>query len=112
MHSFLHALGAHDYAGVCAGLAASNLKQLAQIRQYQHQGPASCGSQLNTFLTTAAAAEAKAALAGQISKVRIGKGNAFVLFRPQGGKVSYFVMKEEGGAWKATSLAPGTPLYP
>ena len=44
--------------------------------------------------------------------MRIKGTTAFVIFRPAGGPRSYFVMKREKGAWKATSLVPGFPLRP
>jgi hypothetical protein len=112
MRSFLRAYGARDYAGVCAGLASLNREQLAQFTKSKSGSPHSCPALLAKLLSPTAAPEAKRAAAGAISGVRIGKGTAFVLFRPAGGKPSYFVLKEEDGAWKAIGLAPGTPLHP
>jgi hypothetical protein len=112
MHSFLTALAGSDYAKVCSGLLASNREQLAQFTKSSPGAPKSCPAVLGVVLSPAAAAEAKRAAAGTVSKVRIGEGTAFVLFRPKGGKLSYFVMKEEGGAWKSTSLTAGSPLVP
>ena len=109
MRAFLRALADSDYPKVCAWLTGSNREQLEQVLKAQG---GDCVSFLKKVLTPAASAEARKALAGQISKVRVKEGNAFVLFRPPGGKVSYFVLKEEGGEWKATGLASGTPLNP
>jgi hypothetical protein len=67
---------------------------------------------LGTLLTSASSSEAKKAAAATVSRVRINDGTAFVLFQPRGGKPSYFVMKEEDGAWKATSISVGAPLHP
>lgn len=67
---------------------------------------------LKTLLTAAAATEARRAAEAAVTSVRIKGGTAFVLFRPKGGVPSYFVMKEEGGGWKAIGLAPGTPIDP
>ena len=112
MRSFLRALAGPNYAEVCAGLTAANRRQLAQFAKIKKEPAKGCASLLPTVLVPGASAEAKKAAAGAISRVRIGGGNAFVLFRPAGGKLSYFVMKEEGGQWKSTSLAAGTPLNP
>jgi len=111
MRSFIAALASSDYARACAALPAANREQMQQFFKAQHHG-GSCAAVLAKLLSPAATTEAKKALGATISKVRVGEGNAFVLFRPAGGKLSYFVMKEEGGAWKATSLAAGSPLYP
>ena len=59
-----------------------------------------------------ARAKAKAAAAAPIKSVRVKGDTAFIIFTPKGGKPSFFVMKREGGAWKAISLGPGTPLEP
>jgi hypothetical protein len=112
MLAFFRAMAAPDYAKLCAGLTSSNRAQLQQFSKLKHEGSSSCASLLPTLLTPSSSAEAKKAAAATIAKVRVGEGNAFVLFRPPGGKLSYFVMKEEDGAWRATSLAPGAPLHP
>jgi type IV pilus biogenesis protein CpaD/CtpE len=112
MHSFFEAMANSDYAKVCAGLTASNRQQLAQFAKQSLKAPSGCAVSLSSLLNRGAAAEAKKAAAVTIGKVRIKANTAFVLFRPPAGVLSYFVMKEEGGAWKAISLAPGTPLDP
>jgi hypothetical protein len=111
MHSFLTAMAAGQHAKVCAGLLASARAQLVQLANAQGKG-GSCTVTLAKLLNPSVAAEASRAAKGTIGRVRVGEGNALVLFRPQGGKLSYFVMKEEDGAWKATSVALGAPLYP
>jgi hypothetical protein len=113
MRFFFSAIATSDYARVCAGLAASNREQLDQLaKTLKHKAGKGCAATSAGLLNPAAAAEAKLAAAAAIGKVRIGQGTAFVLFRPPGGTLSYFAMKEEGGEWKAISLAPGTPLHP
>lgn len=111
MHSFLAAMSTGQHARVCAALLAPARAQLVQLAKAQGKG-GSCTVILAKFLNPSVAAEAKRAAKGTIGRVRVGEGNALVLFRPQGGKLSYFVMKEEDGAWKATSVALGAPLYP
>lgn len=111
-HSFFTAIATHDYAALCAGLAASNREQLAAFAKGEG-GPGGCAAALKKLLGSAAAAtEAREAAAAPITSVRIKGATAFVLFTPKGGSASYFVMKEEGGRWKAISLEPGAPLNP
>jgi hypothetical protein len=111
MHSFLVAMAAGQEVKVCAGLGASVRVQLGQLAKAQGKG-GSCTVILARLLNPAVSAEASRAVNGTIGRVRVGGGNALVLFRPQGGKLSYFVMKEEGGAWKATSMGAGAQLSP
>jgi hypothetical protein len=109
-HSFFAAMATGDYARLCADLAAANRQQLRAFLKAQVRS-AGCAAVLKTLLTTAAGEARRAASAG-ITAVRIKGTTAFVLFRPKGGVPSYFVMKEEGGSWKATSLGPGAPIDP
>jgi len=108
MRSFFTAFAAPDYAKVCAGLAAANLEELSQFAK---QG-GGCPAALKLLNLHAGASEAKAAAAAPIKSVRVKGDTAFIIFTPKGGKPSFFVMKREGGAWKAISLGPGTPLEP
>jgi hypothetical protein len=107
MHSFLSALAGSDYARICAGLAASNVEELSGLSE---KGCPDAIKRLN--LRAAATSAAKAAARAPVKSVRIQGDTAFVLFTPAGGEPSFFVMKEENGSWKATSLGPGTPLHP
>lgn len=109
--SFFGALADSDYAKVCAGLTSANRGQLQQYLKLGGGEVASCAAVLAKILSVPSSEASKAARA-TVSRVRIADGNAFILFRPAGGKLSYFVMKDEDGAWKATSIAPGTPLSP
>ena len=109
-HSFFTAMAGGDHARLCAGLTAVNREQVAAFTKGKH--PGGCAAALKALLVPAAATEARKAAAAAVTSVRIKGGTAFVLFRPKGGVPSYFVMKEEGGAWKAIGLAPGTPIDP
>ena len=112
MHSFFRAIAASDYSRVCSGLLGANREQLQQFSKLQGGAGADCAQSLAKLLTPTAAGEAKKAAAATIGRVRVKGDIAFVLFRPPGATLSYFAMKREGGAWKAISLAPGTPLNP
>jgi hypothetical protein len=100
-----------DYARVCADLTAANRKQLQSFGAGKG-GSGGCTAALKALLDPAVAAEARKAADAAVTSVRIKGGTAFVLFTPKGGMRSYFVMKEEGGGWKAIGLAPATPVNP
>ncbi len=107
--SFFHALATSDYPRVCSDLTSSNRKQLQAYLQGKHRDSNGCTLVLPGLLHSIGP-EARRAAVGTLSAVRVKGDTAFVLFRPKGGKPSYFVLRREGSAWKAISLAPGTPL--
>ena len=109
--SFFSAMANSDYAKLCDSLAASNRKGLQAFLKAKHQS-GGCPAILKMLIATRGLPEARKAAAGKLISVRVKGSTAFVIFQPKGGKPSYFVMKREGGAWKAISLAPGTPLNP
>ena len=109
--SFFRAMAASDYAKLCEGLSASNQKELQAFDKAKHK-KVGCPAILKMLISTRGLPEARKAAAGTLTTVRVKGSTAFVIFKPKGGKPSYFVMKREGGAWKAISLAPGTPLNP
>lgn len=107
--AFFAAMSTRDYAGVCADLSAPNQAQLQAFLRAGHRS-GGCPAILKTLVPPAEMAAARRAAAGAVNGVRVKGDTAFVLFRPKGGAPSYFVLKREGGAWKAIGLAPGTPL--
>ena len=110
MFAFFRAMANGDHKAICAGLTSANVEQLETfLKLKDKQG--NCETVLEEILTTQTS-EARKALNGTVYQVREEDGNAFVLFVPQGGVASYFVMKNEDGAWKATSVTTGTPLNP
>lgn len=110
-HSFFAAMARGDYARLCGDLSDANLQQLRAFLKGRVRSTG-CAAVVKTLLNTTAAGEARKAASAPITAVRIKGATAFVLFRPKGGVPSYFVMKEEGGSWKATSLGPGAPIEP
>jgi hypothetical protein len=105
MRSFVRAIAARDFPNVCAQLAA-------KIRAGLAQSSKACPELLES-LVVISPSEARRAASGTVTHVRVGGGNAFVLFRPAGGsRLNYFVMTEEGGKWKSLGLTIGTPLNP
>lgn len=111
VHSFLTAMAEHDYPAMCAGLSASNREQLASFAGGKG-GAGGCAAALKRLLNSAVASEARAAADASVTSVRIKGDTAFAIFTPKGGAESYLVMKREGGAWRAISVTPGTPLEP
>lgn len=110
---FFTALASRDYAAVCTGLGAGNREQLQGLLQLKHVQASGCPGVLRKLLVSQriAANAAKAAHA-KLQSVRIRGVVAYIIYQPAGGPRSYFVMKREKGAWKATSMAPGFPLRP
>jgi hypothetical protein len=112
MHSFIRAFGAGDYAGVCEGASAALREQTEAYAKAQKTGQVSCPEFLSKLLRGSEAGKAKRALNALVTHVRIKEDSAFVLFKPAGEPVSYFVLAREDGGWKATSFGVGTPLIP
>jgi hypothetical protein len=109
--SFFRAMAASDYPKLCEALSASDRKAMEAFTKAKHpQG--GCPAILKSLISTRGVPEARKAAQGRLSAVRVKGGTAFVLFRPRGGPPSYFVLKREGRAWKATGLAPGAPINP
>jgi hypothetical protein len=109
--SFFKAIAASDYAKLCDLLSASNRTQLQAFDKVK-QKKLGCPVLLKELISTRGAPEARRAAAGKLISVRVKGSTAFVIFKPKGGVPSYFVLKREGSAWKAISLAPGSPLNP
>lgn len=108
--SFLTALGARDYTGICASLGIRYLAPLQAFINKNSKGNG-CVAVLKKLLvspqiTTTAQKEAHAS----ISSVRVKGDTAFVIFNSPGIRRRFFVVKRQKGTWKATSLAPGLPL--
>jgi hypothetical protein len=109
--SFFRALAVSDYAKVCSDLSSSYREQLQTFLKSKPKKGGGCALVLPTIIQSSGP-EARRAAAGTLNAVRVKGDTSFVLFRPKGGKPSYFVMKREGGSWKAIGLAPGTPINP
>lgn len=110
MFAFFRAMASSNHKAICDGLTKANVEQLETfLKLKDKQG--SCETVLQEILS-AQVPEAKKAANGTVYEVREEDGNAFVLFVPQGGVASYFVMKNEDGVWKATSVTAGTPIDP
>ena len=102
MRSFVLAIADRDFPTVCGGLAS-------KVRAGLSQSGKTCPEVLKE-LVIIPPAEARASANGTVTAVRVGGGNAFVLFRPAGSNAAnYFVLTLEGGVWKSLGLSTGTP---
>jgi hypothetical protein len=110
MRSFFRALASGDADRVCAGLSSGNLKQFELFLKAQKK-EGDCTTVISGFLGRQKG-EAERAGNGQVYQVRVEGENAFVMFIPEGGSPSYFVMKREDDEWKSTSVSTGTPFDP
>lgn len=111
MRSFFRALASLDYGAICDGITASNRNAFQQLLKAKGES-GDCTTILKGLLLKQSADEARSAANGVVYQVRIENGNAFVLFTPEGGTASYFVMKKEGDSWKSTGINAGSPLNP
>lgn len=109
MRSFLNALADSDYEGVCAGTTEESRKALEQLGGAQDPAGKSCPTVLESVLISRAE-ETRNSAEATVTSVRVGDGNAFVIFDPSGEPTRFFTMKEEDGEWKAANISAGTPL--
>jgi hypothetical protein len=111
MRSFFAAMAAADYPAICAGLTSANRETLEQFLKLKKE-EGDCETVLAQLRVERTAPEARKAANGTVYQVRVEDETAFILFTPEGGKPSYFVMKGEDDGWKATGLTTGTPFDP
>jgi hypothetical protein len=115
MRGFLLALDDSDFEKVCAGLLSKTRAALERLGRMAHKGK-DCAAILAAIRSNSATIQSEdvaKATNGRVTDVRVGKGTAYVLYRPPGGgPLSYYTMEDENGEWKATGLGIGTPLYP
>jgi hypothetical protein len=110
--SYFTALADRDYAKICADLSVGNREQMQIYMKGQHRGGGCIKVLKKLSISPQFVASARKAARGAFNSVRVKGDTAFLLFRPRGGSASYFVMKREGGAWRAINLSPGQPLNP
>lgn len=112
MDAFIRAFGAGNYAVACKYASSGLREQAVAYAKVQKGSTTSCPVFLSKLLQGSEAGKAKRALEALVTHVRIKEDSAFVLFKPAGEPVSYFVMVRENGNWRATSFSVGTPLIP
>jgi hypothetical protein len=107
---YFDAVADGDYAAACAHLSATVKRSLTQIAEGR-SGRASCATSLPKLLAPSAANSARQQAGGNVSKVRIQGGKAFVVYHAPGAKLYQLYLLREGGGWKATTLS-GSILVP
>jgi hypothetical protein len=110
MRSFFRAMASGDPERVCAALSKGNVEQFELFLKAQKE-EGDCTTVLAKFLGRQKG-EAERAVNGQVYQVRVEDENAFVMFIPEGGTASYFVMKREDDGWKSTTVSTGTSFDP
>lgn len=109
-HGYLNAVGNEELPEACARLAQSVRQSLVKLGGGKAKG-AECGSVLTRFLASGAPAMALQQTRGTVTRVRVKRGEAFVLFRAPGARLYEMTMTREGGTWKA-GAAMGSVLVP
>lgn len=103
-HSYLRALAAKEFAKACRGLAAGVRRSLKRLVGGGPKAPG-CTVVLPDLLAPTAPIIAREQANGEITKVRVEGGRAFVIFRAPGAKLYQLTMVREGGEWKAGLVA-------
>jgi hypothetical protein len=101
--AYLTALSKQDFAAACGLLAKAPRAQLQQLVQGKKVG---CSAILPRLLGAPAASTAHVFLEGDLRRVRISGGKAFVIFHAPGARLFLIGLVREGGRWRVGSLTP------
>ena len=114
MRNFMAAFAAEDYARVCAGLESrARDATMRQLTVFERPSDRDCAEVLGSSSLSRQSSEAREVANGRVTSVRIGKADAYVLYRPASGdSLSYITMIREGSAWKAADLDVGHKVEP
>jgi hypothetical protein len=114
MRSFVTSMRDGDFEAVCDGLNAKMRQQMEVFLKAQKEQASAggCPQLLRQLIPDPERKKAQRILDGVVTRVRIDGDNAFVLVKPPGEGVNYFVLTREEDKWGATSLAVGSPLVP
>jgi hypothetical protein len=100
-HAYLYAIAERDFARACALLSASVQRSLEQlVPKLRGEG---CAAILPKLLASSAPAIVREQAEGEIRRVRVKGGRAFVIFHAPGAKLYVFTMVKEGGRWRPTA---------
>lgn len=100
---YLTALSRQDFRTVCRLLAPATREQLQQLVEGRKVG---CPTILPRLLGGPAASTAHVYLEGELRKVRLSGGRAFVIFHAAGARLFVIGLVREGGGWRVTTLTP------
>jgi hypothetical protein len=109
-HAYMGALADGHYRQACAGLSRT---VIASLRQYRPEdgARAGCSVLLPALLAPAAAEMARRQNEGEVTRVRVGGGRAFVIYEAPGAELYDLALQREGSSWKSTTLL-GNILVP
>jgi hypothetical protein len=105
LKAFLHARTSRNWSQACLYLAAPTLKQISMFAR-SSKGKASCGTILAALSRSSTPTGGEDTLAHGIAALRIKGDTAFALYHGAGSSKYVMPMRNEGGAWKMTELAP------
>jgi len=106
--AYLRARARGDWQAACAELAAATRAQLEQLGRAAAKAKGvteGCGPILQTLSGASAATRANALVSG-VAALRVKGTTAFALFHGPRGSKYMVTMRQEGGAWKVSELAP------
>lgn len=101
---YLTAVAADDAVTACSHLSATVHESLKQLVARGEKN-VKCAQVLAALLAPTAATIAREQADGEVTRVRVEGDRAFVVFRAPGAKLYMLGLVEEGGKWKATTVA-------
>jgi hypothetical protein len=102
--TYLRALAGGDHETACERLSTPVQRSLTQLapKALEAQG---CPGILPKLLSPTAPAVAREQAAGEVTRVRVEGDQAFVVFKAPGAELYQLTMVDEGGTWKAATVA-------
>jgi len=101
---YMNAIADKHYDSACADLSAAVQGSLEQLAGEALKAK-SCAAILPKLLAPTAAQVARQQANAEVAKVRVEGDRAFVVFKAPGAKLYQLTMVEEGGEWKAATVA-------
>jgi hypothetical protein len=106
--TFLNARAAADWAKACRYLAARPFKELGALIKGSKKGNAACAQAMASLAQgVPSRAFDDEARIDYVLSLRVGKGNAFLIYTRRGSNKVYATgLADEGGTWKVVSVGP------
>lgn len=104
--AFLHAGVKHAWSKVCGYLTRPLRRQMEKFAKGSKGAAAGCGPVVAALMATYAAHSGAATPTADIAALRVEGDTAFALFYGQDASKYVMPMRNEGGAWKMSQLAP------
>jgi hypothetical protein len=101
----LNALGDGDSGEVCSLLSTKARAGIRRVGAGAAKG-AGCAAILNALLAPSAAILAQREAEGDVERVRVQGGRAFVVFKAPGAKLYQLTMVRERNGWRAATVIP------